>query len=568
MESVALASVSSRPKLASVGRFLAGPPFCVAVVLTLLNVPKPLHIDDTAYYFFAEHIAQDPLRPYDFPIFWGQAPVPAMEVLAPPVLPYWWALGIRLFGETPWAWKLWLFPFCLILTTSLWAIFRRFAPGLATSLLWLTAISPALLPAVNLMLDMPALALNLGSLAIFFRAVDRRSMALALLAGLVGGLAAQTKYTGLTALGAILVYAILYRRVGLGLVAGLAGAFVFGSIEGLIALVHGQSHLLSNIGRQAEGAAGKRQVVIMLLPLLGAMAPVVIMVGLAGLQVARRWVLTAGFVVLAGLASSGLVAQMAEPYLIQVRFWQAQGILALAVAAFVALKLIREKEDGTSPADRPSTRTADLFLVSWVALEVASFVVLTTFPAARRVMGIVVAMTALNGCLASRACLGPARKGVLPWVMAVGLAFGGLYYYVDLREALAEKQAVEDVSGWVRGRDAGARIWYVGHWGFQFYAGRNGLQAVLPGRSRLEPGDWLVMPDQGIDQQQMIEPSTDEALLERTFVLDGKLGCRTVPSAYYNGKLPILANRDPWIRVYVYRVVGDFVPAIPRQASR
>ena len=80
-----------------------------------------------------------------------------MDVLAPPVLPYWWAVAIRLFGRQPWVWKLWLFPFCLILTTSLQAIFRRFAHGLETILLWLTAFSPALLPGINLMLDVPAL---------------------------------------------------------------------------------------------------------------------------------------------------------------------------------------------------------------------------------------------------------------------------------------------------------------------------------------------------------------------------------------------------------------------------
>ena len=131
-------------------------PLGAAVFITLLNSLKPLHIDDTAYYYFAAHIAQDPLHPYNFEIFWGQSSQPAMDVLAPPVLPYWWAVAIRLFGRQPWVWKLWLFPFCLILTTSLQAIFRRFAHGLETILLWLTAFSPALLPGINLMLDVPA----------------------------------------------------------------------------------------------------------------------------------------------------------------------------------------------------------------------------------------------------------------------------------------------------------------------------------------------------------------------------------------------------------------------------
>src|SRR5436309_2471505 len=82
----------------------------LAVVFTLLNCLKPLHIDDAAYYCYARQIADAPLAPYGFEVLWGERPCPANRLLAPPVLLYWWAGGLRLFGDSPFLWKLWLLP--------------------------------------------------------------------------------------------------------------------------------------------------------------------------------------------------------------------------------------------------------------------------------------------------------------------------------------------------------------------------------------------------------------------------------------------------------------------------
>ena len=100
-----------------------------AVILTALNGFKPAVVDDTAYLLFARHLSQHPADPYGFEIFWNAAPEPAMNVLMPPVLPYWLGLGIAIFGEHLWLLKLWLFPFALILCRSTAWMVARFAPG-------------------------------------------------------------------------------------------------------------------------------------------------------------------------------------------------------------------------------------------------------------------------------------------------------------------------------------------------------------------------------------------------------------------------------------------------------
>src|SRR5262249_51229837 len=94
---------------------------------TLLNAFKPLVIDDAAYYYYAVQAATKPLDPYGFQVVWWERPDPANEVLAPMGLPYWWGLGIRLFGDRPFLWKLWLLPHVVLLAAAFYSLFRRFA---------------------------------------------------------------------------------------------------------------------------------------------------------------------------------------------------------------------------------------------------------------------------------------------------------------------------------------------------------------------------------------------------------------------------------------------------------
>src|SRR5262249_28580710 len=158
-----------------------------------------------------------------------------------PVVPYWWALALRLFGDQPVVWKVWLFPFCLLFVCSLYWLFRRFASGLEIPLVCLTVFSPTFLPSLNFMLDVPALALSLGALLVFFRACERRCVGLAMAAGLLAGLAMQTKYTSFIAPAVMLVYAAIFGRIRLGLAAMCVGLVLFSGWEMFLFLRQGES---------------------------------------------------------------------------------------------------------------------------------------------------------------------------------------------------------------------------------------------------------------------------------------------------------------------------------------
>src|SRR5262249_30179537 len=131
-------------------RTLLGSPLLLALIVTLANAVKPVIIDDTAYLTYARHIAAHPFDPYGFDIYWYTIPRSAFEVLAPPVLPYWLAVGIALFGEHIVLLKFWLFPFVWAFAWAVKELLRRFARGTESRLLPLIVLSPAILPTVNL----------------------------------------------------------------------------------------------------------------------------------------------------------------------------------------------------------------------------------------------------------------------------------------------------------------------------------------------------------------------------------------------------------------------------------
>ena len=538
----------------------------IAVAFTLLNALKPLHVDDTYYYFHARQVASHPLDPHGFLVFWHERPEPASDRVAPPVLPYWLAPAVWAFPDAPAVWKLWLFPFVMVFVAALYALLRRFAPGLEFPLLVLTIASPAFLPSLNLMLDIPALGLGMLALLLLMRSGEafedarsgqgRRWAASALWAGgagLLAALSAQTKYTGLLVPAVLLAHAVLHRRLRLWVLATAVAATVFVGWELFTAIQYSTSHFARHIFRRAEPLESKLPLVIALCSVLGGAAPGLASFGLLtrGAQArATAFAIAAtllGFVLLALMPNTGPGAATLILGTI--------GAALVASLSWASWRLwCRAQPDDTS---------ASRFLVLWLVLETAGHLGLSPFPAVRRVLGLVVVATLVLGRLASRACSGARRR--LAWkAAAAGAVLGSLFWAVDFLEASAEKRAAEDAAAWLRERAGPGleRVFFAGHWGFQYYAERAGMHPIVAGRfsgaTPLRAGDWLVVPSQHVDQQQIrVDPLRTE-LVHEIRIEDG-LPLATLPG-FYAGDTPLRSLAGPRIQVAVYRATADFAP--------
>src|SRR5262245_18477290 len=109
----------------------------------------------------------------------------------PPIYLYWLALGVAI-SEEPIVWHLLVFPWVALMVFALDALERRVRLPRDPVMVAAFVLSPAVLPGINLMLDIPALALMLTALVLVLRALESGSVATAATAGIVLVLACET----------------------------------------------------------------------------------------------------------------------------------------------------------------------------------------------------------------------------------------------------------------------------------------------------------------------------------------------------------------------------------------
>jgi hypothetical protein len=470
----------------------------LAAAVTLLNAVKPLTVDDSVYYHFAAHIARHPADPYGFRAWDCQ---PANSILAPPVLLYWWAGAVRLFGDRPFLWKLWLGPFVVLLAYVLHALGRRFARGLEAPFVFAVILSPAVLPCLNLMLDVPALALGLLAVVLFLRASDRGSVAWAVAAGAAAGLAAQTKYTGLLAPAVMLLGCHWSGRWRLGLTASGIALALFAGWEAWVACCYGDSHFLLGYRQFRAPLVHKLRLMLPLVGGVGSTALAAAFVGLAALGARGRALAAAAALSGLGFALVALTPAEAATFLRDPHsgrdylnlgglVFGTLGLCQWAVLGLVARRLLAPPTPTLPHKGGGRTSAPDASLVAWLVLEVAGYFALSPYPAARRLMGVAVVGSLLAVRLAARSGVSAPRL----WAACLAAVPFGLFgYAIDFLLYHAEHELAQSVAAEIRRRDPHGTVWYVGKGAFEFYAERAGMKRLPSGPPYAD--DWIVVPE-------------------------------------------------------------------------
>jgi hypothetical protein len=532
----------------------------LAVLFTALNAFKPVCIDDAFYHYHAEQIAHHPLDPYGFRIFQNDRPEPAVQALAPVMMQYWWAIGIRIFGQHPFWWKVWLFPYALLLVFSLHSLLRRFAGRHEMTLTAMLVLSPVFLPSFNLMLDVPSAALILLALVIFLRAADRESLGLAAVAGLVAGIAAQTKYNGLVAPVLMLLYALLFKRLRLGIVAAVVAGAFFLLWEAFIFFSAGRSHFLAQ--SQTYGSvnlmAKYAYLAWPLVTIMGAVAPFFALLALIALGIRRTWTVVAATVIAVGLLLIAFAPARFQEWGGHRQFTLAHvifsffGVCFFASLLFVIKRLLLNSASLRSTLNHLAEYKVELFLTGWWLLEILAYFVLSPIPAVRRMLLLLVVSILLIGRLLAHSQTVTVRT--IRWVAVGSVVLGVLFYIVDFRDAYVEKAAIEKSRRTISTMPSAGNTWYLGRWGLQFYGEQAGMKPVLPDESELRAGDFVVTTD------SVYAPEPVLAHLRRyrmtpvaEFVLADRLPLATM-LGFYNSGIPIHHQEGPRRRVKIYRI--------------
>ena len=144
-----------------------------------------------------------------------------------------------------------------------------------------------------------------------------------------------------------------------------------------------------------------------------------------------------------------------------------------------------------------------------------------------------------------------------------GVTAGIAVAAIDTLDAFPEKVCAERSADFTRERPSTATVWYVGHWGFQFYCEREGMQPLIAGETLARKGDFIVLPvypDDGLYRpyagftvREPIWVGDEVAMVE----WDDWLSAQTVPN-FYGGVDPVAGRDHPRLRVRVYRLRADW----------
>ncbi len=530
----------------------------VWALATLANLGKAAHVDDAAHLAIARHILLDPLHPMRGTVFWGAHPE-AIHALNQPHLFYYWLAGaLAVSGGSLVAAQLALAITVAPGIAALHALARhlfgadasssaRAKARLATALVFL---GPGFVPGQNIMCDAPLVSLVCVALwALVTSEGWGRRLALA---GFALGLACLVKYTALSLLPLFVLDAWrardARRLAPLGIALALLAAYSAFNVAD-----YGGVHVLE----RHPGGVGE----------FG-------LLGRVGVTLARGaiFVLTLGSIALAPFAlptPRGAWARLGAAFVLLVaatRLVAAVGpiemrdepwaVTLLRTGFFLGgvVVLVRASRS-VDPGDR-----AELLLASASGLCAAFVIVLSPFVAVRHALVVLPSLTLL---VLRRADVSPRRAWVLGVVSTVlGLAVAGAdRAQADVyREAGARYRERSATSG---------QTWFVGHWGWQWYAERSGLRAYDPGVSVLAPGDLLVRP--GLVDAQPID-ARDQACLtaieERTVPAGPATFLRTITSrsgyyAVWQG-VPYGPSEEPLERFTTYRVTC-FASGLPAE---
>jgi hypothetical protein len=510
-----------------------------ATGIALFALIKPVHIDDTVVLHVAANILRDPLRPFAGEFFWLEEPQPLAKVTTnPPLVSYWLAPWIALAGYREWVLHLSFAPFVALLMWGMHRLATRWL-GAWWAVGWLM-LSPAVLPGMNLMRDVPALALLVGGLACWVEGVERRGARWLAAGALLVGLAGLAKYTAL--IGVLLVALYTLQQRAYGALGWLTLALV--PIAGWSALnlwADGEVHLVY-LWQERRGSA----------PLGAKLLPGVVGLGastLLWLGVRRRFKAALGDgwrwkVALVVLAAAGVVGwyhlQFAgQPVYGQTLFWLIAGVLVLGLAVGVGwfkdsppslrfpplregnragenavppasrgnlkegvpdeqsllsvrLPMLREGnpagENAVPPASRgnlkegvPTSQHITLFLRLWLLIALAAAVWGVPFQAMRHLLYALPPLILILTPWAGRNAPLLIAQGVL-CLAVIAADYDYAVRYKRGAAAYAEQFA-------------GERVWYAGSWGWMFYAEQHGFRKLLPDGTGLQRGDIVIIPE-------------------------------------------------------------------------
>jgi len=441
--------------------------------LTALNLFKAFHMDDTFHLEAAEHILKDPARPMSVQINWEDDPAPMSTSNHPPLFFYLMAAVIKIFGPNEIALHLLLSVFTFLALYFFQELTRLLAVRRDGALLLLFAFSPAAVVNQNVMADMPLLAFVLGSVYFLIRVSQSGKWRHYVFAALLLGLGLLVKYVIIPLLLVFPIVMVANKHwkqlltiaipVGMLVLWSLWNYWEFNAV-----------HIAGRAGNTIH--IGKLWSFIACLGAVSVFAPAFVY------GIVRKKFVKAGIYVSLSL----LLASFVVFYFIDIQEENFSMFLAglffltgLAVVVSLGYVLAKETRKGLWAFLR-----SPQFVLFLCLSSLSLFIVLfAPFNATRHVLLALPFVLLLGHELIRRV-----SRDILCMTVAMSIVLGLLLGISDLKFAdYYRKMAAIDLPD-------RKNTWTVGHWGWQWYAQKNGMKAYSTSHSVVREGDYFVFP--------------------------------------------------------------------------
>lgn len=536
------------------------------VVLFTLGpfIGKPFNMDDPLFIWAAQHIQAHPLNPYGFTVNWYGFEQPMWEVTKnPPLASYYlaaWA-GLSGWSEPSLHAALLLPALAAVLGTHRLATKLCQRPLLAALATLFTPVF--LVSSTMVMCDVLMLAFWVWAMVLWMEGEEKGRPAWLAAAAVLIGLAALTKYFGACLAPLLAVWSLSRRRPfklwlpWLAIPVAMLVAYQFATHQ-----LYGRG-LLSDAGGYVAYAHQLYEVdafkrAAMAMSFLGGCVAVIVF--FAPLLTPMRWltagVLGIGLLVFALYRTGWLIQSYVTSFgvprfalALQLGLWMAAGISVLALGA----------------ADLRRRRDAGAWLLNlwlWGTLVFSAF--FNWIVTARTLLPLAPAVGIL---LARRleAQVGGVRKPIVflpPLALSATLALA--VARADFLFAAAVHENVAQISNAYPA--ANGRLWFQGHWGFQYYMQFAGARALDTQSPTAAPGDLIALPSHNTNLRLF---NAEAVTTDRVFrvAMDFPLSTQSpqVGGGFYAslwGPLPFGFGRVPGEETTVYVLK----PSVPNPA--
>ncbi len=520
----------------------------VAAVATLPFLGKAFHIDDPLYLAVARQILRKPWDPFGAEVLWEKEPETLFDAdFNPPLWSYLLAGMLAWSGEPAVqvraaeptadgtlqfraetsrrpeiALHLLESVFVAAAICGLFALGRRFTrwPLAATALV---ALSPAMLPGQNVMLEGPVMAFWLWAVWCHLRGVERDDLRWTCAAGLLTALAVLTKYTSGLVIVMLAVESIRRRHWrSLWFAAIPATALVLWSLHNW--LVYERLHVLVIFSRVQTGERapigvsvfeswGRLLATLRVIGSVTALAiPIVVIVarrfgvwavlGLIAISLGIGWLgehdMAVRLVDRDGRERARIFPQSLPAHLIAFGSLGAFAIGGLMISCRGS-RGMNAINGSTVQRFNSSTPGSDEFILwTWITAVVAFGVLATPFLAVRHLLpGLPPLVWLVLRRLDAFGERGRRTNSMLlAATVTISTAAGFLVAKADYDFAAWYRHVAVDVGSRTvaAGKTLDKNVWFTGHWGWSYYAERAGMRPYLPRRTEMAEGDFLLVP--------------------------------------------------------------------------